>query len=465
MPGTYDRSATAIGDESVRRWLHLASIEGACANVFTVLTGGAFLTGLALWLGAGDVVLGLLAAIPYLAQIAQLISAYLVDRTGYRKGITIWASVAARQVWWLVVPICFAAGLWRLDALLLVVAFSSVALMLATPAWTAWMADLVPERIRGRYFGFRSAAVAVTTLSATIVGGLILDLFRKTGQDQIGFAVIVGTAAAFALAAVILLNRIPDHLPHELRTPFHLARLAEPFRDRNFRRLLWVFFAWNAAIGISAAFFAAHMLSNLGMSFTHISVYSCLASLVAVGLNKPWGRLIDRFGSKPVIVFCALGIALVPLIWLFPRRDFTSILWYEAVFSGALWTGFNLAVFTIPIANSPREGRTIYLAAFSVVIGVAFFISSLAGGFLAESWSHIHWPVGKQTVVNYHLLFALSGIMRLLAAFLFTTFHEPREKGLQTMVQFMSDAVLAQLSNGRRMLPWFHRRESRGGYI
>lgn len=447
-------------DDSVRKWLTVASVEGAFANVFTILTGGAFLTGLALYLGANDVTIGLLAALPLLAQTAQILSAYLIDRTGRRKAITLWAAVAARQSWWLIIPLLFLSVRWRLEALLVIVTFSSVALMVSTPAWMAWMADLVPERIRGRYFGFRSAAVAVTTLSATIIGGLILDFFRRSGQDHIGFAIITGTAAAFALAATILLNKIPDKPPHRLRVPFQWSRLIEPFKDKGYRRLLEMTFAWNLAIGISAAFFAAHMLTNLRMSFTQISLYSCLASLVAVGLNRPWGNLIDRFGSKPVLVFCALGIAAVPLIWLVPRADSLWILWFEAVYSGALWTGFNLAVFTIPIANSPREGRTMYLAMFSVVTGIAFFASSTAGGILAESWSHVHWTMGKQTLVNYHLLFAISSLLRGMAAVFFMTFHEPQGKGLPIMVHFMGDAVLGQLSQGRRILSWLRRRDA-----
>jgi MFS family permease len=116
-------------------------------------------------------------------------------------------------------------------------------------------------------------------------------------------------------------------------------------------------------------------------------------------------------------------------------------------------------VFTIPIAHSPREGRTMYLAMFSVVTGMAFFASSTAGGFLAQSWSDIHWTVGPQTVVNYHLLFALSALMRAMAAVFFMTFHEAEGKPLPIMVHFMGDAVLEQLSRGRRILSWLRLRD------
>ncbi|MDD4051282.1 MAG: MFS transporter [candidate division Zixibacteria bacterium] len=447
-------------DASIRRWLALASVEGAFANVFVILTGGAFLTGLALFSGANDVTIGLLAAIPFLAQVAQLLSAYLVDITGHRKSITIWASIVARQIWWILVPLLLLVGRVRTDILLGTVAVSSIALMIANPAWMAWMADLVPQRIRGRYFGFRSTAVAVTTLLATIFGGIILDHFHTIDEVPVGFAIIIAAAGTFALAAVILLNKIPDRPSEEIRVPFHWARLIAPFRDTGFRRLVSAFSFWNLAVGIAAAFYAVHMLTNLGMRFTQIAIYSSMTSIVAIGLNRPWGKLIDRFGSKPIIVLCALGLTIVPLIWWIPRPGSIGILWFEAVYSGALWTGFNLGVFNIPITASPREGRTMYLAAFSVVSGAAFFVASLAGGVLAENWSGLHWHLGRQIVVNYHLLFAVSALLRFVGAILFMRVHEPRETGLPVVVHHMSDAVLGQLSHGRRILAWIWHKET-----
>lgn len=434
---------------SIRRWLSVITIEGALANVFTVLTGGAFLTGLALWLGANDFQIGLLAAIPFLAQVAQLLSAYLVDKTGYRKAITVWASVLARQIWWAMFLLLLMPINWRLQALIAVVSIYGVAIMVATPSWTSWMSDIIPDEIRGRYFGYRSAAIGVTTLVATIFGGILLDRLRALGRPDIGFATIVGTAGLFALIAVILLGKIPDRPPSEIRIGFSWERLVAPIRDKTFRHLLRVFFVWNMAIGLAAPFFAAQMLNNLKMSFTQISIYTSVFSIVAVTLYKPWGGLIDRFGSKPVIVFCAFGLALVPLLWWIPRPGYLWILWFEAVYSGALWAGFNLGTFNIPIANSPKEGRTIYIAMFSLVTGLGFFAASIMGGVLSQSWNHFHWQMGKQTVINYHLLFALSGGLRFLAALLILTFREPVEKSLPDMIQFMGYAALKRLLSGR----------------
>ncbi|PKK83778.1 MAG: hypothetical protein CVT49_07095 [candidate division Zixibacteria bacterium HGW-Zixibacteria-1] len=448
--GTFlDHNGTTL----VRKQLLFLSVEGAFATVFITVTGGAFLTGLALLFGANDFHIGLLAAIPFLAQSAQIVSAYFSDRTGQRKRMAVWNSAVARQIWWLMLPVIFFAGNWRLEAMILIVIISNIATMLATAGWLSWIADLVPEKIRGRYLGNRSAAVAIATMTATILGGIILDEFRAIDRENSGFAVIIAAGCLFALAAVILLNRLPDRPPETIKTDVSWSYFLSPLKDRNFTYLIKIFFYWNFALGISASFFAPHMLINLDMSFTLISIYSSVAALAAILLNKPWGILIDRFGSKPVAVFCAFGIAVVPMLWLVPRPGHLGILAFEAVYSGALWAGFNLAAFNIPIANSPRKGRTIYLAMFSVVTGLAFFMSSIIGGILAESWHHIHWPIMGQTIVNYHILFVISGLMRLIAAFFIMTFHEPKEKSFPIMIQFMGYSILKWLSVGRQILP------------
>ena len=442
---------------SVRKWLPFVTLEGAFANVFIVYTGGAFLTGLALMLGANDFEIGLLAAIPFLSQMAQLFSAYAIDRTGKRKPITMWCIILGRQLWWLLLPLLFVSGNWRLEALLIIVIFSSILIMFATPGWLSWMAELVPDRIRGRYFGNRSAVIAISTISSVLLGGIILDKFRAINHELIGFAIIIGAACLFALIAVILLGKLPDKSPAEIKVKRTWSHIIEPLKNKAFRHLLRVFMVWNFAIGISAAFFAPHMLNNLKMTWTLIAMYASIASLVAVALNKPWGILIDRFGSKPVIATCAFGIAIVPMIWWIPRADFLWILWFESIFTGGLWTGFNLAAFNIPISNSPKEGRAIYLAMFSVVTGLAFFAASLMGGALAQTWSHVHWHLGKQIIVNYHLLFALSSVLRFLGAFMALSFHEPKEKEIPLMIQTMGYAVLRRLSVGRQLFPWISR--------
>ena len=71
-----------LSPSAVQRGLRLSIIEGSLSNIHITATGGAFLTGFALLLGASDFELGLLAALPCVGQLFQFVGAYLEERLG-----------------------------------------------------------------------------------------------------------------------------------------------------------------------------------------------------------------------------------------------------------------------------------------------------------------------------------------------------------------------------------------------
>lgn len=428
--------------------------EGALTNVYVVLTGGAFVTGLAMLLGAGDFEIALLAALPLLAQTAQLASGLIERPNLNRKKLSVIGLTVGRQLWWLALPLIFLPGDWRLAAFLVVVTASSLSAMAIAPIWLAWIADLVPHQIRGRFFASRNIGVAVTTLIFSVGGSLVLDFTKAHGNEQLGFAIVVIAAVLASGLGSLVLGRVSAGTTTSRdERPRHADWLA-PLRDPAFRNILRVFFVWNFAIGISAAFFVPHMLLNLKMSFFQIGLYSSYASLIALAVTRPWGVLIDRFGSRNVVAVCALGIGAVPLFWLFVRADLLWILIIEVTWSALVWTGFNLAAFTLPIDKSPSRSRTLYLAWFAAVTGIGFFLASLVGGLAAEWLAGWYWVIGAQTLIHYHILFVASSVLRLASVGLLFALTQSSERGIPMMVQLVGHAVLKILSLGRQVMPF-----------
>jgi len=438
----------------LRRGLRAIIQEAGYAQLLITLTGGVFLTGLALHLGASDFDIGLLVALPFLAQAAQLFSPMLTGFLGGDKRASVIGFAVGRLIWLPLIPLLLVARPWRLHALFAVVLISSITTMVATPSWISWMAELVPRRFRGRFFGYRNAIIAASLLAATIAGSLFLDYARAAGFELLGFVLLIGAAVALGLQATRVMNKLPAPSIRRGAAPHDWHQFLAPFRAQAFRELLVVFFMWNVAIGTSAAFFAPHMLRNLKMSFFEIGVYSCLATVAAVMTNRPWGKIIDRFGSRAVLALCSAGIALVPLVWFFPRPDFLWILIPETIYSGVMWAGFNLAAFTIPLDRCPHSGRPTYLAVFAVVTGLAFFLGSLLSGVLAKGLEGMATSVGGQVIVNYHVLFAVSAVLRLMTAVLLISLRQPTEVRLPVVLQLMGYAVLKWMSIGRQIAPF-----------
>src|SRR5262245_56851866 len=91
---------------------------------------------------------------------------------------------------------------------------------------------------------------------------------------------------------------------------------------------------------------------------------------------------------------------------------------------GLLWSGHNLAAFSLPLSVAPRQGRPFYLAAFTGIGGVAFAASSVAAGKLAGALPEgfVLWGYPLHAL---QVILLLSGVARLLAATLSIRVTEP----------------------------------------
>jgi len=444
-----------------RRAMRISVVEGAFATVHVSLTGGAFLTGFALMLGADEAALGVLAAIPYLTQVFQLVGAYVGERTGDVKRLAVITASAGRGGWLFALALPFIAFVpppFRVVALIAFVALSSAFLMMTYNAWTVWMSELIPERLRGRYFGVRNVVLVVVGLVVSIAGGRLLDAFKAAGGEATGFAFIFGTAVACAAVGALLLARQPAVRLVPARTNV-VARAVEPLADRNYRGALLFYVAWHFSWALPLAFWNVYMLEYLGMSYFQIAVFNGITSITAAGGHRAWGKVADRVGNKPVIAICAAGIGFLPLIWLTARPNFIYPIWFIAAWAGATWSGFGLTTFTLPLVLAPRATRNYYVAAFGVITGAATFLAASLGGVIAQALSGESWLVGGVTFINLHLLFLISAAGRFLSLTLLRLVREPRDAGVPAAWTMVRRGVRRRLLLGAHILidwswPW-----------
>jgi MFS family permease len=446
--------------------MRISIAEGAFASVHISLTGGAILTGYALMLGAGEVSLGVLAAIPFAAQFFQLAAAYVAERTHKVKTLAVSGQALGRTSWIFaaLLPLLpFAPGPYRLYAFLLFYALSAAFLMITYNAWAVWMSDIIPERLRGRYFGIRNTIVIAVNLAVTVAGGRALDAFKAAGAEPEGFAVIFGVAVGAAAFASILLSRQPTASPPSAPAEPFWRRVRAPFADRNFRRALRFFAVWHFAWAIPLAFWTVYMLTYLKMSYFEIALFNGITSLTGAAGNRLWGAVEYRAGNKPVLAICGAAIGCLPFLWITTRPDFMYHIWVIPFLAGIFWSGFNLVAFTFPLALSPRPNRTYYIAAFGIVTGAATFVASTTGGILARATSGAEWVVAGITFTNYHALFALSALGRFLSLPLLRGLEERRAAGVPTTLSYIGAAIHYRLVAARQVFPEWARLRKRNG--
>jgi len=146
--------------------------EGALAELVGACTSGGVLTAWALYLELPPMLIGVLGALPFTAQLVHLPASWFTRRIGGRT-VALWTIGLARQSVLPLAALPFLPLELRVkQGVFLVCASASAALAVAgNNAWTSWMGELVPSSVRGRYFGRRSALCAFAAVCASLPVG------------------------------------------------------------------------------------------------------------------------------------------------------------------------------------------------------------------------------------------------------------------------------------------------------
>lgn len=233
--------------------------DGLASQAMTTLTGGAFLAAFALKLGASNMMIGLLAAIPPLAQLLQIPSLYLVERVRNRRAISVYASAASRAFWLLiaVIPFVFSteAGLSvLLTTLLLHSAFAAV----SNCAWNPWMRDLVPQGQLGSFFAKRMRLASILGVVLSMIAGVYIDFWKRAfiSYEAYGYSILFFLGFAAGMLGVYFISTIPEpKMVAKEKERSLLKLLLQPFQDVNFRNLTLFSGWWSLAANLAAPFF------------------------------------------------------------------------------------------------------------------------------------------------------------------------------------------------------------------
>ena len=430
--------------------------EGAFAEIFAACATGAVITGWALYLGASAAVIGFLGALPLGAQVVSLPAAWFTNARS-RKAVALWAVGISRLTFLplLALPTLDADASTKLHLFLGHRRGQHDGSVVGNSAWVAWMGDLVPDRIRGRFFGRRTIFLSIAGTLTSLGAAILLDRLAPIGWTGAALAGLTVAAFLAGVASVVLMLR--QHEPPAPAEPgvsaWRALRLA--LRDRRARPFLGYLFAWNAAVGISASFFAYHMLTNLHTGFLVVAAHGVGVAVVRIASARFWGHAVDRIGAGPVVVFCSFGIAAVPLTWFFVTPDRLWPIALDAVFAAFLWSGHNIAAFDLTIGLAPRASRPFYLAAFATAGGLGFGLASMLAGQLAALFP-VHFVLAGEAWTNLHVLFLLSAVGRLASAGLSLRLHDPGARGdVRELIRALAERT--GLTAVRPYLPAFAR--------
>lgn len=317
-------------------------------------------------LGANNFQVGLSYALLTVSWAAmQLVGGFLADRIG-RKPVVSLPTFAFVLLYYLAAV----SDHWLTMVAFLVLANSISAFQ--WPAFLSILAESVSTRRQGAAFSLMELFVVLGITVGPAVGATLLPRLAFPG-------LMIGTALLALPCAMIRTALLRETKPK-------VPKGSGPRGRRLFQRRHWpfllaaVFFALTLTLTIYGPFITLYAKDIIGLGESRINLMFAAGGLAAVVLSLLGGKIIDRTGSRRVLMFCLLVFPLVFIVWTLTR----SFLWSSAIYvvSYLFFHAANIAYQIQLTSVGPSIHRSSLVGIFGSVSGLVSAAGPLLGSFL-----------------------------------------------------------------------------------
>lgn len=399
--------------------------------------------------------IGLIAALPHISNFLQPPISRFLEKRYSLLAIMRGAFVGSAAPWFFVLPATYFPEIHH-TAFAIILCIATLANSVASVAWSASIAEVVPERISGAYFGRRNLAFGAWTLITVLSAGKLVD---ANENSLIVFALIFAAAGTARLLGLFFLNKMtfPKSVIERRTSTYRVSDLLSPLLDSNYRNYMLFIAGWGFFLNLGAPFYTVYLLRHLHVNVGHTLVLATLSTLGGILTLKSWGMLSDRFGSKPVQYVTAYAWCLVGVLgWAIVSPGREAHLFLAYTFVGGATAGFQLTQFNLMLKLIPRGKGSSYIAVFVAVTSAFTCLGPLAGGALLATLPTDFGVILGQTITKFHCLFLASFVGMLLCLPFLTSTREPSAEAIhhvwRSMVRMRSFNPLLAVTNAASFL-------------
>ena len=372
--------------------------EGVTSEALATIQIMGYLAAYALALGANNLQVGIVSAVPFASLVVQLPAVLLIERFRVRKAIGLPAWLLAQLLMIPVAAVPFFMDVpssLAVTTVIFLLAFRGLFAPLWITSWMSWMHDLVPQKLLGGYYGRRLAASTAMLAVLALGAGFFIDWWESqapAGEAAFGYSFFfIAGALTLGLIGPFMASRAKEPLMPAVQESKQspLAILTEPLRDKNFSQLLRFLWVWGVASNIAIPFFVVYMLTDLELELSVVMALVVLSNVMHVLFLRVWGPMADRVGSKTVMSLSASLFLLVFLGWVFVAHTEKHFLTMPMLimlnaFVGIARGGVMLTLNTLALKVAPENKATAFLGVAGIAAYVSMGIGPVIGGFLAD---------------------------------------------------------------------------------
>ena len=416
-------------DAAVKRDIWRVNLAGMLGSLYMQLTVGAIpLLFITKCLRIPKTEWALAASFIPLTSALHLVSALATERLRRRKLLSLTCFAVARLSTPAIAILPFLRGVTDTNVRVLYLAVALVAQgacnAFGTNAWMSWVADIVPEKHRGRFYSIRLALNTLAAVLVLLAAGRAIDYFGKA--DPTGYMLVFGFAFLVGELDLLIHAGVADRpMPKPTERPRWLPLVVAPWKHAGFRNLMLYRATLVFANGLVGLFAIMYLEEELGLSATQLLGLNAVLLLVQAPAFFMWRAIGERVGYRTVArMTCTLSGVGILYWWFLPQGNvavFLTVLVLARVYYGLVAAGSMLANSTLNMNVAPDRHRSTYFAQVTTIVAVASALGIFCGRWI---FVYVDPRTGgdflgtKLTAV--HVLIALLGLVRLLAVNLFS---------------------------------------------
>ncbi len=356
-------------------------VQAGFGTAFTYLTSGVFLSGLALLMGAGDVLVSYLSVIANICGVLILALSAFFERFASRKKLAIALTVLSRLVTVLIVAIpALVPGKARLWVFIPAVVAAFALQAQTTVVLNQWMLQFIEEKKSGRYISLRQTLTLIVTVILAMIGGWWMDFM---GGEYRGFVILYGIAALMAACEIILLARTPDGpaypVPQQSYRFWQFAKIVG--KNKPFTGYVLYIAVFYLLLNIADSFTMVYMMKYLALPYQTVTGLYMIISLPQVLWLGIWGKISDRRGHAFVLKTSVWLFIGEMLFMAFAAPDSWHVFIPLAfLISSVANSGFVVSMFNRRYELMPEDNRILYDNFFTAAMGLGCLLGPMAGG-------------------------------------------------------------------------------------
>lgn len=402
------------------------------------------------WLGGGSQAVGLVTSIMPFLTVLQIPSTKYIAKLGYKRTMVVgWTS--RTMVLLGIVALPFFKGSWppnQLIGFLALCMFTwSLLRGMTNASWFPWIRSLVPDDQRGRFFARESRYIQIMSLTILFLSGVILG----SDPDQLRFSLLFSISFIAGMISIVFLSRIPsiDVPPEEKRLPSLIKTIQTALGLTNYKRFLFYTFAFTVANGGFEAFTVLFLKRESQLSERRILWLAAGSSGGMIVVLFFIGKILDQWGSKPIMKLCLSAIVLYQGFWLLLSQKilppYFPILFCLYIATGFIRASIGIAITRLTLISIPRKAVLMALAIYTTGTGILAGLTPLVWGLVLD-----RIPGGFLNPFSY---FFLAGI--LLNLFAFFLLYRVKEEKAESARNVVFSLLMQPMQSLMRRMSFF----------